>query len=515
MYPSKTEKLEFLTMVKYANKELLEKLKKWAKTHKKSPSMHDINKDKSMPSVTAYVNHFGSFNKAKELAGLEIHRRIDKYSKEELLEKLKKWAKTHRKSPLARDIREDKSMPSVSTYEEHFGNFNKAKELAGLKITNKHTNEELLEKLKKWAKTHKKSPSSRDIGKDKSTPSISTYKKVFGSFNKAKELAGLSLFEYDSELNYVGNLLKDWKDGRKEELSEFTLKEYLRTLKHFEDFLIESGKTMQDMTVTDIKKYILEIKEMYAKGSIETKFNAIKNFLKFFLRKAIIEKLEPLFDLSMIEYINAFFKAILRQIEDDSKEDDALSEEEVETIKVRLKDYPLLDTLFRLDLNLGLRASEFIKIKVTQGLIRNRQQARKGDVWIDLTRGILMIYRKKSKRPHLVALTHEMVQLVKTQLILRKLYGVEHEFLFFTKTGKPLQRHTIFVYYQQISEIVGFKVTSHKVRRTMATMLEKRGVPHSIIKRRMGHVIKDITRKYQRIPIQERQQILEENVGIL
>jgi integrase len=248
---------------------------------------------------------------------------------------------------------------------------------------------------------------------------------------------------------------------------------------------------------------------------MELKFNAIRNFLKFFLRKAIIEKSEPLFDLSMIELINAFFKTQLRQMEDYSEDDPALSEEEVKIIKEKLTDYPLLQTMFILDLNLGLRASEFVKIKVKQGLISNRKQTQKGNVWIDLSRGILMIYRGKSRSPHLVALTREMVQLVKKQLRLRKLYGVKHEYLFFSKKGKPLRDHSIYPYYLQISKIVGFRVTSHKVRRTMATILEKRGVPHSIIQRRMGHKPKDDTQHYQRFPIQERIQILEGKVRIL
>ena len=70
-------------------------------------------------------------------------------------------------------------------------------------------------------------------------------------------------------------------------------------------------------------------------------------------------------------------------------------------------------------------------------------------------------------------------------------------------------------YYRQISKIVGFKVTSHKVRRTMSTLLEKRGVPHSITLKRMGHAPTDMTRFYQKYPIDEKKEILEEKVGIL
>lgn len=126
-----------------------------------------------------------------------------------------------------------------------------------------------------------------------------------------------------------------------------------------------------------------------------------------------------------------------------------------------------------------------------------------------------MIYRNKTRRPHLVALTQGMLRLVKKQLKLRKLYRVNHEYLFFSKTGKRLTNNIVFTYYQKISDITGIKVTSHKVRRTMSTMLEKRGVPHGIIRFRIGHKPKDTTQYYQRYPINERQEILEEKVRIL
>ena len=502
-------------MAKYTKEKLLEFLKAWAKEHNKNPSKRDIRKDKSMPSIMAYTYHFGTFNSAKELAGLKTYG----YTKEKLLELLKAWAKKHNKSPTASDLEKDKSMPVAETYMYHFGTFNSAKELAGLEINrnreNTYTEDVLLRRLNEWAKIHKKSPSARDIDKDESMPDPKTYIYHFGTFNKAKELAGLPLFEHDSELNYVGNLIKEWREGRKGEIADNTIIGYLRTLKHLEDFLKENNKIMKELTIIDIKNYILEIKEMYSRRTMQLKFNAIRNFLKYFFRKAIIEKTKPLFDLAMIEYIDVFFKKLLRQMEDDREEDEALSEEEVEIIKEKLKDYPLFDTMFQLDLNLGLRASEFVKIKAIEGLISNRRQARKADIWIDLSRGILMIYRGKSRRPHLVALTQEMVQLVKKQLTLRKLYGVSHKSLFFSKKGKPLRGNIISSYYREISNIVGFKVTSHKVRRTMSTMLEKRGIPHSIIRMRMGHAPKDTTQLYQRYPIQERQQILEEKVGVL
>jgi len=102
-----------------------------------------------------------------------------------------------------------------------------------------------------------------------------------------------------------------------------------------------------------------------------------------------------------------------------------------------------------------------------------------------------------------------MKRLVKRQLKLRDSFGVKHEYLFFSKTRKyRLLSDTVHDHYQKISEITGIKITAHKVRRTMATLLEDR-VPHSIIRIRMGHAPKDTTGQYQRHAMQKRKKILQ------
>ena len=439
-----------------------------------------------------------------------------KHTKEQLLELLRKWTKKHKRSPTMRDINNDKEMPSVSPYIKYFGSFNKGKELAGVEIYRpSYTKEQLLELLRKWTKKHKRSPSAKDIENDESIPPLRTYANHFGSFNNAKKLADLEIFQHDSKLNHVEGLLKEWKLGICGEIKDVTITNYLKVLIRLEDFLKENGKTLQNMTVIDLKNFVLSIRDKYTKNTMKGVFQAIRNFLKYFLRKAIMEETKPIFKLAMIEQVELLFKKQLKQMEDDSEEEPALSEKEVEIIKAKLKEYPFLDVMFRLDLNLGLRACEFCKIKITEGKIKTKRQARRNDIWLDLDKGVLMIYREKTKKPHLVALTEEMNTLIKKQLILRKLYGVSHSFLFFSKRGKPLKSQSVQCYYRQISRIVAFRVTSHKVRRTMSTLLEKRGVPHSITLKRMGHAPTDMTRFYQKYPIDEKKEILEEKVGIL
>ena len=260
-----------------------------------------------------------------------------KHTKEQLLELLRKWTKKHKRSPTMRDINNDKEMPSVSPYIKYFGSFNKGKELAGVEIYRpSYTKEQLLELLRKWTKKHKRSPSAKDIENDESIPPLRTYANHFGSFNNAKKLADLEIFQHDSKLNHVEGLLKEWKLGICGEIEDVTITNYLKVLIRLEDFLKENGKTLQNMTVIDLKNFVLSIRDKYTKNTMKGVFQAIRNFLKYFLRKAIMEETKPIFKLAMIEQVELLFKKQLKQMEDDSEEEPALSEKEVEIIKAKL-----------------------------------------------------------------------------------------------------------------------------------------------------------------------------------
>ena len=446
--------------------------------------------------------------------------KVREYTKDELLQKLRDWAKEHNKSPTSNEILRDFDMPHPTTYIKFFGTWNKAKEEAGLKIfqlgrEKVYTNSDLIRKLQEWAKKHGKSPTIKEIDEDDSMPDPFTYRIAFGTWNKAKEIAGLDIFEYESKLEDVGELLKEWLEERKGEISENTIDSYLRTLYTLEEFLNERSKRMSELDLENFKEYVLEIKEKYSLQTLKMKFSALRNFLEFVLRKALLERKTPLIDAAIIEQMKIFLKKQLRTVEDDKVEAVSLTDEEVEQIKEKLKDYPFYDIFFRLDLNLGLRATEFKYIKIKQGKIENKKQARINDVWIDMNQGRLLIYRQKTRKRHLVSLTEEMKQLIEQQLSLRELYNVKHEYLFFSKTGGRMSRSRVFDYYEEISDIVGLKVTSHKVRRTMATLLGKRGIEHIIVRDRLGHKPSTLTGEYQRYPIDERLKILQEKVGIL
>ena len=171
-----------------SNEELISLLKAKAESLGRTPTAKDINSDKSMPSVIVYINRFGSWNKSLEAAGLSLDNNL--YSGEELIELLKAKAESLGRTPTMTDVKSDKSMPSAETYRSRFGSWQNALRAAGLSI-NGYSNEELVTLLKAKAESLGRTPTTRDIRSDKDMPSVNTYVKRFGSWQNALRAAGL------------------------------------------------------------------------------------------------------------------------------------------------------------------------------------------------------------------------------------------------------------------------------------------------------------------------------------
>ncbi|MFQ6009650.1 MAG: homing endonuclease associated repeat-containing protein [Candidatus Aenigmatarchaeota archaeon] len=185
----------------YSDQELLELLKKKAKELGRTPTQKEITADKSIPSSTTYRYRFGSLTNALKEAGLDRNREY--YSKEELIEYLQKKAEELGRTPTTEDIKADKSMPNPSTYIKWFGSYNKALEAAGIELNrdfkHEYSEQELIELLQNKAKELGKTPSKREIDRDKSMPRSSTYMRKFGSWNNALEEACLEIHNYTQE----------------------------------------------------------------------------------------------------------------------------------------------------------------------------------------------------------------------------------------------------------------------------------------------------------------------------
>lgn len=119
---------------RYTRDELLKKLRELSEELGKSPSQKDLEQARGYPSMSPYRSRFESWAEAKREAGLGVHGRGEtRYSDEELLEQLRELAEGLGREPLISDVKEADDLPSFQTYIKRFGSWIDAKRKAGVK----------------------------------------------------------------------------------------------------------------------------------------------------------------------------------------------------------------------------------------------------------------------------------------------------------------------------------------------------------------------------------------------
>ncbi len=112
---------------KYTSDFLLKKLVEYYNLHNRIPKTYDFDKSPNLPDSTTYRNRFGKWNNALEKAGLNIGRKHP-YSKQDLIKILQDFYEKNRRSPSCRDI------PSVTPFVNIFGSWNNALIESGLEF---------------------------------------------------------------------------------------------------------------------------------------------------------------------------------------------------------------------------------------------------------------------------------------------------------------------------------------------------------------------------------------------
>src|ERR687885_1181931 len=118
---------------RYTDDEILAELKACADRLGRSPTMREFSADdETTVHPQTVIEHFGSWNRAKRLAGL-VPRRFA--TREELLALLKELGEELGRVPTARDIDEHRGrMPSKSLYWHTFGSLTNALREAGFDV---------------------------------------------------------------------------------------------------------------------------------------------------------------------------------------------------------------------------------------------------------------------------------------------------------------------------------------------------------------------------------------------
>jgi hypothetical protein len=155
-----------------------------------------------------------------------------RYTDEQILAELKACAERLGRSPTMREFSTDaKTTVHPQTVIEHFGSWNRAKRLAGLVPRRFATREELLVLLKELGAELGRVPTARDIDDRRGRmPSKSLYWHTFGSLTNALREAGFDVPVGEERLDRaldqavklakeLGRLPKfaDWSDARKQD----------------------------------------------------------------------------------------------------------------------------------------------------------------------------------------------------------------------------------------------------------------------------------------------------------
>ncbi|HEY7693941.1 MAG TPA: hypothetical protein VH816_16510 [Gaiellaceae bacterium] len=171
-----------------------------------------------------------------ELAAFQAEMRR-RYSDEEILDQLRACAKRLGRSPTMKEFADD-AATSVhpQTVIEHFGSWNKAKRLAGLVPRRFATREELLGLLRELGTRLGRVPTAKDVDANRGwMPSKSLYWHTFGSLTNALREAGFDVPVGEERLERaieqgaalarrLGRLPKfnDWAEARREEADLLT-----------------------------------------------------------------------------------------------------------------------------------------------------------------------------------------------------------------------------------------------------------------------------------------------------
>ena len=181
------------------DEELLLSLRKLTTELGKPPTAIECNKCPYTANQSTYRTRFGSWNKAKELAGIEINNKFAEKSNKELIDSLVAFYKNNNRAPTQKECRHCNGLFGPNTYKDAFGGWEEALEAAGISKnilrTNQASSEELLQSLKTFYLENNCAPRHEDCnsGQFSYLKSHMVYTRRFGTFSNALLLAEIPL----------------------------------------------------------------------------------------------------------------------------------------------------------------------------------------------------------------------------------------------------------------------------------------------------------------------------------
>lgn len=106
--------------LQYSDDELLELLRLQAQIKGSTPTFEELKEMKNVPHPKGYIEHFGSYDNAVKLAGLKSNKN---YDKEFLILEIKRFIEIYGFVPSANVFKATKGYPSTKAYKKNWGSF--------------------------------------------------------------------------------------------------------------------------------------------------------------------------------------------------------------------------------------------------------------------------------------------------------------------------------------------------------------------------------------------------------
>ena len=192
----------------YEDWQLLHWLKDFAEELGKTPTLQEIDNEPSMPPSDTYINYFGSYNNAVRKAGLKVNYK--QYTEKELLNKLKKFADKLGRAPIKKEIKKNENMPDPVTYKRWFISYKNACKKVGYTYTANNTHvgyskNKLLNDLRKFALQLGRTPTLTEVDENQEIASAGSYTYHFGNYSNACKKAGLVPWEKGMKFDHLSD----------------------------------------------------------------------------------------------------------------------------------------------------------------------------------------------------------------------------------------------------------------------------------------------------------------------
>lgn len=186
----------------YSSEELLEIFKKEVynsiNINNSLLTYNDVDNNKNMPSMGAFLRKFGTIDKMYELIGIDKNKFNNDKLEEDMKKKYIEIRSILKRTPTSRDLndfsKKSDNYYAAVTYINHFKSIEDFQKIMGDNIRNvakEMTKADMLNALIKLSKDLGISPTQKDLKICPYTPSLSTYRREFGNFVNALVKAGL------------------------------------------------------------------------------------------------------------------------------------------------------------------------------------------------------------------------------------------------------------------------------------------------------------------------------------